>query len=163
MPTYPELDNLKSLYRYDSETGFFYSLSPYRKKFTEPLRKKDKDGYILICIRDVYFKAHRLAWYYHYGEVPTLIIDHLNGVRDDNRIDNLRLVSHRENCHNSYKIRRGKLVGCSYHKRDKVWISTFTANGKSKYLGCFKTEKEAHEAYLKALNHFKLFSSSDEI
>lgn len=57
----------------------------------------DKDGYLIIKFFGRQIKAHRLAWYLHYGHWPINVIDHINGKRADNRICNLRDVTQKEN------------------------------------------------------------------
>jgi len=81
-----------------------------------------------------------------------MCIDHINGNSLDNRRSNLRIVTIRENSQNQKKHRSGKLVGCSYENRAKKWKAQIMINGSMKGLGYFKTEHEAHEAYIKAYN-----------
>lgn len=80
------------------------------------------------------------------------VVDHINGNSLDNRKENLRIATHRENAQNQKKHRSGKLVGCSYDKQKKKWRAAIRVNGPQKILGCFKTEYEAHQAYMKAYN-----------
>ena len=95
------------------------------------------------------YKAHRLAWLYVYGIWPKLYIDHINGIRDDNRICNLRDVSNRENAINRSYHRKGKLAGASYHKQKGKWRATIRINGRYTHLGLFETKEEAHLFYMK--------------
>ena len=60
----------------------------------------DAYGYLIIKIKGVQYKSHRLAWLYMYGEMPKGVIDHINGIRTDNRKSNLRDVTQKENCKN---------------------------------------------------------------
>jgi hypothetical protein len=107
-------------------------------------------SYLLIGIKGKIYSAHRLAWLYMTGNWPKQDIDHINGNRVDNRFDNLRDVSSRENSSNTYKHRNGKLVGCSYHRCHKKWMAQIVINGENIGLGFFPTEQEAHQAYLTA-------------
>lgn len=79
-------------------------------------------------------------------------IDHINGVRCDNRLDNLRIVTSRENSQNKVCHRQGKLVGASLRNKGinlkKPWQSAIKINGKRKSLGYFATELEAHQTYM---------------
>jgi hypothetical protein len=86
-----------------------------------------------------------------YGSFPNGVIDHIDGNPSNNRINNLRDVSARQNGQNRKEHRNGKLVGTSYNKRDSIYQARISLNGKSKNLGSFKTEIEAHEAYIKHL------------
>lgn len=79
------------------------------------------------------------------------VIDHLNGNTLDNRRSNMRICSLRENNCNKSIHRSGKLVGANKTKYGNYWAK-IRINGKDKYLGVFKTEHEAHQAYLEAYN-----------
>lgn len=147
---------LKTILNYNKETGIFTRLriNKYstRVKIEDKVGTIDGDGYRRIYIFYKHYLAHRLAWLYVYGELPKGQIDHLNGIRDDNRIENLRNVTSRENNQNRYYHRNGKLVGCYYNKIKNNWISTIRFNNKNIKIGEFCTELEAHRAYLKFLD-----------
>jgi hypothetical protein len=147
------LKYLKEILEYNEQTGIFTWKENRGSNKTKGKIADNKNlrGYITIGINGKRYKAHRLAWLYIYGDFPKGQIDHINGVRDDNRIENLRIVTNRQNCQN-YKIHReGKLVGNSFHKNNKKWQSSIVINGKQKYLGYYETQQEAHEAYLNKL------------
>lgn len=74
------------------------------------------------------------------------MIDHIDGNKLNNTIENLRGVNHsRANQQNRKKHREGKLIGTCFYKNG--WISQITVETKNVYLGRFKTEREAHERY----------------
>jgi hypothetical protein len=127
---------------YNPETGEVFGV---RDKV---IKGKIGSGYITIGLNlnDVIYNllAHHFAWYITYGEVVEQI-DHINGVRDDNRICNLRSVTQQENNWN-----RKKSKGYSFREKKNKWESGIKLNGKSIYLGSFDTEKDAHNAYLDA-------------
>lgn len=81
-------------------------------------------------------------------------VDHINGDKLDNSMENLRIVTHRENCQNMKCHREGNLVGASYCGARRYpayhWKSRIYIDGKTKHLGTFPTEQLAHEAYMKA-------------
>lgn len=146
-------NELKEQLNYNVETGIFtrkVSVSP-RVKVGGVAGGLNEYGYILIQVNKKDYRAHRLAWLYVYGVWPKGQIDLINGVKTDNRIGNLRDVTNRQNQQNTYKHRNGKLVGATYHKHNKKWVSQIYINGKQINLGYFNTEQEAHEAYLKFL------------
>ena len=119
-------------------------------KAREILNTGKHNGYTLVhVLTNNVILYHRIVWIMHNGEIPAgKFIDHINGIKNDNRIENLRLVTHRENCNNWPMHRNGKLVGCSYDKHKRKWQSQIRINGKKQHLGYFNTEQEAHNAYL---------------
>lgn len=101
-------------------------------------------GYYHLAINGKRYKNHRLIWIMHFGEISNnLQIDHINGIRTDNRIENLRVVSNLENSRN-----RNFAKGCHFDKDKNKWRASIRRNGKSIHLGYFDNEKEAHEKYL---------------
>lgn len=80
------------------------------------------------------------------------VVDHINGNTLDNRRANLRIVTNRENQMNQKKHRSGKLCGTCYIKLSRKWLSSIKIDGFKKHLGYFKTEIEAHQAYMNAYN-----------
>ena len=102
-------------------------------------------GYRQITLRGQREYAHRLAWYFVYGEMPAMEIDHVNRSRDDNRIANLRLCTHSQNCQN-----KAGIVGASFDKRREHWVSEIHAKGKKFHLGSFDSKDKARAAYQSA-------------
>jgi hypothetical protein len=104
-------------------------------------------GYIYISITENKkinrLRAHQFIYYIATGKIVEQI-DHINGVRDDNRIENLREVTKSQNQRN-----RVNAKGYYWNKQNKKWHSSINNNGII-YLGSFNTEQEAHEAYLDA-------------
>ena len=95
--------------------------------------------------------AHRLAWFIVYNEVPEGLIDHINRVKDDNRISNLRLVSHADNNKNLGMSRKNKsgVTGVSFYKRYGTWQAHCSVNSIGKSLGYYSTIEEATEVVKK--------------
>lgn len=83
-----------------------------------------------------------------------LDVDHLNGVKTDDRLSNLEYVTHRENMrrYHSQNETSSKFIGVSYHKRAKKWEAYINFKKKKTYLGLFETEQLASDAYKTALN-----------
>lgn len=143
---------LKEILDYDPETGvFIWRVRPCRTVCIGDTAGSLRDGYILIRYRGNRYYAHRLAWFYSYREFPKGNIDHINGVRSDNRICNLRDVTQRENLQNMKCHRDGHLAGTRYRKSLCKWVAQITLDRRSIHLGHFNTEEEAHAAYLLAL------------
>ena len=116
-------------------------------------RASNQGKYVGMTIRGQSYKYHRLLWsLYHKTDIAgEMEIDHINGDKTDNRIENLRLVTKRTNLQNMWRHRQGKLSGTYYVSSNKhrKWVARAKINKKCKYLGAFKTQQEAHEAYLK--------------
>lgn len=112
------------------------------------------EGYRTVTLQRKSYLVHRVIWLYVHGSFPQGQIDHINGNRIDNRIENLRDVSFAENRLNKKRHRSGRLYGCSFNKAQQKWISQITINKKIQYLGSFKTEQEAHLAYVKAFEEY---------
>lgn len=112
----------------------------------------EKKGYIAICVKTKTYKAHRLAWLYVYGEMPKNQIDHINGIKDDNRIDNLREATASENMFNRLKFKNSKspIKGISFHIGQQKWTAKIQLNKKRLWLGSYNTFEEAAVAYKNA-------------
>lgn len=106
-------------------------------------------GYRYIRIDGYSYLAHRLAWLYVHGEWPKNLIDHINLVRDDNHIANLRQATTAQNGHNSRlrSTNRSGLKGVSWASSKGRWHARIVANYVTYSLGYFDTKERAHEAY----------------
>ncbi len=139
---------LKSVLDYEEDTGFFtWIKAPKNHAFIlgRTAGRISNFGYVQIKINGVMYSAHRLAWLYVYGKFPDKNIDHIDGCKTNNAISNLRDVSNRKNQMNQWRHRNGRLPGC--RPRQGVWEARAGLKGVSHYLGRFKTEKEAFNAY----------------
>lgn len=144
--------DVQELLDYDEKTGFFQWKKKRRGIQTGVYLGADNGfGYLRITVLGKSYYAHRLAWFYVYGTWPDQI-DHINGVRDDNRIKNLRDVTAQQNNQNKLKAQKNsdsKILGVSWHKKAKKWQAHICVYKERKYLGLFKDINEAQEAYLK--------------
>ena len=117
------------------------------------LTSKNSHGYYTVYINGKIKYYHRLVWEHFNGEISAgFQIDHINNVRTDNRIENLQLLTNKDNCRCRLKQKNnisGK-PGVSWHKRDKKWRAQIYINGKNKYLGLFEQLEAASQAYLQA-------------
>lgn len=138
---------LDSVLCYEPETGIFRYLKPRGSmKVGDVAGTSTKSGYVRINVLGELHYAHRLAWLTTKGSMPNAVIDHINGDPTDNRIVNLRDVSHAENLQNQFRpTRDNPYLGVS-HVRGK-WQSTVTRFGLSLHLGVFNTAEEASLAY----------------
>lgn len=106
------------------------------------------EGYCHFPFKGKYLYYHRVIWELTYGKIPeNMEIDHINGNRIDNRIENLRLVDRKTNCQNKKIHRDGRLYGCHFFKQRNKWRADCTINGRRFYLGLYDTEEDAHRAY----------------
>jgi hypothetical protein len=149
-----ELDSkrLKELFNYNPETGIFTrKIERGGKKAGTIAGKQRKDGYIDIKISPKRYLAHRLAWLYVYDNWPNQMLDHINGIRNDNKILNLREVNNSENQQNKIKARKDSKSGFQcviYKPSHKKWQAYITVDGIQKHIGYFNSPEEAHSAYL---------------
>ena len=101
------------------------------------------------------YKVHSLVAICFLNHTPdgshNVVIDHINEIKTDNRLENLRLIGHRENVSRSMKNNTSTYVGVSWSKNAKKWISQITIEGKTKYLGLFDNEEDANKKYLETL------------
>jgi hypothetical protein len=149
---------LKDLLTYNPETGIFNWI----KRNGNIAGSLHNKGYSRIEINGRKYLAHRLAWLYVNGSFPNEFIDHINGVRDDNRIVNIREASRSQNAWNQGVniVNTSGLKGVYWNKKANKWLAKIEFLGKSKYIGVFLDKNEAHQAYCKAADKYhKEFSN----
>lgn len=102
-----------------------------------------------ITIDGKSYQCHQVIWLYHYGEWPSSEIDHINLCKQDNRIENLRVVNRSQNMHNitAQKDNMSGYKGVSWHKRAKKWQVHLQVNFKKLYCGLFECPELAHLVY----------------
>jgi hypothetical protein len=108
------------------------------------------DGYVGIFVKGTYYFAHRIVWEMFNGEIPTgLVIDHIDGNRANNRIENLRLCTFQQNHFNRGKQSNNKsgFKGVSWHKQKQKWVAQIKIDGRNKFLGFFTDPVKAYEKY----------------
>ena len=151
---YPSKELVRELFNYDPITGFFTAkvAKPHRKIGAVVGTKKD-NGYLHFSVEGKKYGAHRIAWLYFYGEMPKGDIDHIDGNRTNNSINNLRCVDRSTNLENMRQAKSHNkstgLIG-SYKINDCSFASRIQVKGKDIYLGVFRTAEEANAAYIKA-------------
>ena len=157
---------LKELFEYREDGHFYRKVAGKGTKVGKIAGGKNDKGYIILRIKDKQYRLHRLIWLYHYGLFPTNQIDHINGIKNDNRIDNLREANNSQN--NANKPKRlncsSKFKGVSWAKREQKWRVRIRINWKEKYLGFYHEESAAAEAYNEAaIKHFGEFALINKI
>ena len=102
--------------------------------------------------------VHQLVAEAFLGYIPAghkVHINHINNIKTDNRVENLEIVSGRENTNRKHLKSTSKYVGVSWNKSSNKWVSQIRIKGKGKHLGYFTDEYEAHQAYQEKLNLIK--------
>jgi hypothetical protein len=169
--TKEEEDFIKDNLRYDPETGYlWWTKRASGRSLDKPAGGFNQIGYIVISRRDAGVKrnyfAHRLAWFIYHGIWPKEQVDHINNVKDDNRIVNLREATGSEN-----QANQKPQVGCSsrykgvyWNKQICHWRAKIKVNKKPIHLGCYDNEEEAALAYNKAaLEHFGEYAKINDV
>lgn len=131
---------------YDRETGIFTCIKPYgRNGLGRRVGYERPDGYRTIGIAYQVFQEHHLAWWLVTGEWPVDQIDHINGLRADNRFENLREATALENNRNKIRMRNNSsgVNGVCFHRRDGNWRAYIMTLDGNRHLGYFPTFDEA--------------------
>lgn len=151
------ISELKNLLRYCPDSGELHWISPGKGRIKKAAAGTTlHSGYIGVFVNGKRYQAHRLAWAIYYGNWPVDQIDHINGVKTDNRIVNLREATNAQNGKNLPISKRNKsgVVGVSFDAVNNKWRATIKVNFKQINLGRFKKFEEAVAARQKAENKY---------
>lgn len=156
-------ERLRELLHYDPETGVF----TWRVNRGGPAKAGSRAGnvnrvlgYLQIRVDRVLYYGHRLAWLYVHGEWPADQQDHVNGMRDDNRLVNLRECTPAENCQN-LSIRVSNTsghIGVSWCSERGKWHARIAVGNRHKHLGRFNSTEAAAAAYQEAKRELHTFN-----
>lgn len=144
---------LKALVSYDTVTGIFKRKRAYKNNRVgvgQQVGSVSGNGYLLVMINGKSYTQHRLAFLYMEGYFPEHGVDHINGVRTDNRWCNLRHATRFCNMQNKkpHKDSSSKMKGVSWITKTKVWKSQVCLNRTTIYLGFYESELDAGLARL---------------
>ena len=144
---------LREILFYSPESGLFSAIAPAKATNGGAGCVDKATGYVRIRIDGDLHQAHRLAWLYVTGAWPNGVIDHINGVKSDNSIANLRDASAATNAQNirfaqKNNFSSGYLGVTKSHCISKPWLAQITVNRRCIKIGYFATADEAHNAYL---------------
>lgn len=109
-------------------------------------------GYLRVTVDNRSWLLHRIIWFMACGAWPPHEIDHLNGIKTDNRITNLRSVDHINNSRNCRRRsdNTSGATGISWFERDKTWMARIAVNGRDIFLGYFSSFESAQTARWRA-------------
>jgi hypothetical protein len=150
----PPLEELNRLF--ELRDGVLYWNEPSNLGITKgsACGTKDKRGYIVIRYNRLAYRAHRIIYCMAYGIDPKeLEVDHINGIKSDNRPENLRLATRSENQRNrQFADSRNKsgFRGVRWEESTRKWRADITVNGRSTYIGRFISLQDAAESVTKA-------------
>jgi len=151
-----EWEKFNNVLKYEPDTGFLY----WKVSLSNCVHAGDRVGgktsnvYRIMNVFNKAYFEHRIIWFLYYKKWPTKPIDHINGIRDDNRICNLREVTDRENNQNLGCHRNGRLIGTFlptwYKENNPKWYARLKIHKVHYFLGPFDKEEDAEHAYLEA-------------
>jgi len=151
------VEYLREALRYEPATGFLYwrkrpvshfksarDCKAWNTRYADICAGATRpDGYAAIRLAGKTYKAARLAWALYTGEWPAGIIDHINGVKDDDRIENLRDVPHKMNSRNMTRYRRNTSGITGVYKKSENWVAQIGSGENYTYLGYFRNFDDA--------------------
>lgn len=159
------IERVKAALDYDSTTGVLtWKHSPQGRVANGSVAGNVRpDGYLQVRFERRMYLAHRLAWAIHTGALPVLDIDHINRVKDDNRIANLRATNHQQNmCNKSaYRNNTSGHVGVYWLAERSCWVAKIRVNKKLIHLGYFKDLTAATAARAEAKHEHHRLGESD--
>lgn len=160
----PSVEYLRKRLRYDPETGRLFWKDSGQVTRGKNTGRSGKEAFTTVMgagyrqgtVDGVRYYAHRVAYAIYYGAWPTNQIDHVNGVRGDNRIINLRVATNQENSRNRlmYENNTSGTTGVCWHKAAAKWMAYIVVDGKQKYLGVFSSFEKAIEARTEAIKQY---------
>ena len=139
-------DRLRSILNYDHDTGLFTKRGRAVGFLVPP------KNYMRVLVDGRQWLAHRLAWLYVHGQWPSGQIDHVNGIKTDNRIANLRDVPAYVNMQNMRRPmshnRSSGVLGVTWAKNEKKWKAQISIKGVTRHLGYADSIEDAQDIYL---------------
>ena len=159
----PPVDLLNELFDYDPLTGLLRWKKTQRNgiKLGAVAGTLHSSGYVQIVINRQAYRAHRICWAIYYNEQLSLDdeIDHKYGIRNDNRISELRKSNRQDQGYNQKQrsTNTSGHRGVTWDKSRQLWLSQIMVNYKTTNLGRFKTKEEAIEARLNAEKDLNIF------
>ena len=148
----PPLEELKEYLDYNPDTGIFtWIKQPVNTvEVGQEAGSKHSKGYIIIAFKNREYYAHRLGYYMYHGIDPLeKLVDHIDGDKINNKINNLRLATKSQNNMNRSILgsnNNSGYTGVGWNKKDKKWSARITIDGVRKFLGYFINIEDAIKA-----------------
>jgi len=161
----PTQSELRSMLEYDPLTG----IVTWKENRSNMIKGSvagcvHSSGYRVIGLNNKTQRLQRVIWVYMFGHIPEgFYIDHINGNKLDNRLENLRLATNNQNQQNrpAPKNSSSGYRGVTWHKQVNKWMSRICHNGERTTIGFFDSAEEAYTAYKKEAN--KLFTHHNRL
>lgn len=143
-----KVEDIEKLFTY-KDGNFYWKINTGRVKAGDLAGGSRPDGYKVIGINHTYYFIHRLVFFYHKGYFPKFV-DHINGNKGDNRIENLREATKSQNGQNR-KVSKNSvsgIKGVTWVASRKNWKAQISVDNKKYYLGQFKNLEDAKKCVI---------------
>lgn len=143
-------EEAKKRFQYDPETGELIRIFSRNTSYIGKMAGVvcPTTGYMKISVNKINYRAHRIAWLLMTGKWPEHQIDHINGIKDDNRFCNLREATYSQNNANKKKTIKNVSGYKGVIAVNKKWRALIVIDGKTIHIGYYETPEEAHAAYV---------------
>jgi hypothetical protein len=132
---------LKTLFNY-VDGQLISKTDSNKRKSGSALRSIAGKGYLSGSVNGRPYRVHRLVFLYFHGYMPPQV-DHIDGNRMNNRVENLREATSSQNNQNRKATSSSGVKGVVWHKQSKKWVASICVNRKSVHLGSFISIEEA--------------------
>jgi hypothetical protein len=137
-------------FKYNPDTGklFWRVDRGQRVKAGDEAGSVSPRGYLKVKLHGRVYQTHRIAWLLIHGEWPKFEVDHINGVKTDNRLANLRVATRSANLRNAKRpvTNMSGVMGVNWHKASGKWVAQIKVHGKKQHLGLFENIDDAAAA-----------------
>jgi len=141
-------DELKVMFDYKNGQLIAKTKSKFRE-IGDVVGSLNSNGYLVASVKSKIHRVHRLIFLWHHGFMPEQV-DHINGVRCDNNIQNLRQATSSQNNQNRKATSKSGFKGVHWHKQSKKWVASICMNRKSVHLGSYATKEDAAKVAIDA-------------
>lgn len=142
-----------------SNFGNIKSLKNGKEKILKPVLKKNGYHQVSICVNGNVLskRVHKLiaSSFFFEESNKKMVVDHINNIKTDNRVENLQIITSRKNTSKDRKNKTSRYTGVCWDKQNNKWHSSISINNKRTHLGFFKCELKAHYIYIKKLKEIE--------